>query len=670
MVEMHLLVALLCAQCCVALLSGPSAYTSSVNYRTNALPGHMLVLEGAAPVDFSWGFLPEVRGNNQTAYHVVVTSSDNWSAPFLICDSGVVRSAATLCVQACPSLAQAPPFTLARWKLATAGADGVLGLWEEGAPFVLGGSAADFVAGFVAAPPAAAPPCAPARLRGVSPPLGCTVSQLLSRVVAYIASPGYWQLWSSGVRVDAWKAYGSWPEYTQRSYYDAYDLTNLFAFPGAWTAGVPLGFRLGPGTYCDDQFRGGYNATAVPLLLEIHAELANGTRIVIASGGSGRGALPLSLRAHNDTVVSVDWYKGETVYNDRIAAFAGWDSLDFDDSAWVPAAAYHNLAGRALTPALMNPVGTVTSPGRLPAVGFWDLGNGNFSWKFAQNFAGSVEVTVDATGFANTTLRLFGGELSDGKGGVINQLLVNTQVIWRLAGLKEEVIAPTFVFFGAQYFGVDGWPADMPPPTIGSAKAVATSLLRIGTETLSLKFGGGGGTANATLLAAVQAAIVQSQRANFQSLPSDCPNREKRGWMGDGAVSAWQAAVNFDVAAAYRSWTLSMLDDQARVQQSYPAEYRGDVSSIVPAGIQPLETGDAAWGTAIGEVPFQMLREYGDITWAARIYPGTRAYYLYLCSRIDNSTGIMTSESQCAWSVKHPEHRLTHLHPSSSLCRG
>jgi alpha-L-rhamnosidase len=267
-----------------------------------------------------------------------------------------------------------------------------------------------------------------------------------------------------------------------------------------------------------------------------------------------------------------------------------------------------------------------------------------------------VAVTVDARGFANATLRLHGGELTDGKGAVINQLRSNTQVFWRLAGLEKEVVAPTFVFFGAQFFGVDGWPAGMPPPTISSAVALPTSTLRPDKVALSLTFGGGGGgSANTTLLAGVQAIIQWTQRANFQSIPSDCPNREKRGWMGDGQVSAWQASVNFDVAAAYRSWTLGMLDDQARVAAANPPALAGDVSPMVPAGDWPLQTNDAAWGAAIGEVPYQMLRQYGDVTWLARVYPGARAYFRYLVSRTDNATGVMSSEASWGdWDAAFP----------------
>ena len=106
---------------------------------------------------------------------------------------------------------------------------------------------------------------------------------------------------------------------------------------------------------------------------------------------------------------------------------------------------------------------------------------------------------------------------------------------------------------------------------------------------------------------AVYHATLWSQRNNFQSLPSDCPNREKRGWMGDGAVSAAQAVWNFDMAATYRNWLRSMRDDQAHIASAHP-DLAGLLSSIVPNSDPPPKSDDASWGVAIAEAMFQVGR--------------------------------------------------------------
>ena len=94
-----------------------------VNYRSNAFPRHLVAVERADDTVFSWGFLPELRGSRQAFYHLLLSTRNNFSAPYLIYDSGVVASAETVGVRAGPSLAAAPPFTLVYWRLATAGAE-------------------------------------------------------------------------------------------------------------------------------------------------------------------------------------------------------------------------------------------------------------------------------------------------------------------------------------------------------------------------------------------------------------------------------------------------------------------------------------------------------------------------------------------------------------------
>ena len=45
-----------------------------------------------------------------------------------------------------------------------------------------------------------------------------------------------------------------------------------------------------------------------------------------------------------------------------------------------------------------------------------------------------------------------------------------------------------------------------------------------------------------------------SQTSNLWSIPTDCPQRERRGWMGDAQSSADEAAMNFDMQAFYEEF--------------------------------------------------------------------------------------------------------------------
>jgi hypothetical protein len=62
----------------------------------------------------------------------------------------------------------------------------------------------------------------------------------------------------------------------------------------------------------------------------------------------------------------------------------------------------------------------------------------------------------------------------------------------------------------------------------------------------------GGLDFNSTTLNQIQAAVVQTSKSNLFSIASDCPTREKRGWLGDAQVSAGrrEAAAAAPAAAA------------------------------------------------------------------------------------------------------------------------
>ena len=48
--------------------------------------------------------------------------------------------------------------------------------------------------------------------------------------------------------------------------------------------------------------------------------------------------------------------------------------------------------------------------------------------------------------------------------------------------------------------------------------------------------------------------------SNFQSIPTDCPQRERRGWMGDAQASADEASGNFDMQTFYEEFLNKIRD--------------------------------------------------------------------------------------------------------------
>ena len=57
----------------------------------------------------------------------------------------------------------------------------------------------------------------------------------------------------------------------------------------------------------------------------------------------------------------------------------------------------------------------------------------------------------------------------------------------------------------------------------------------------------------ADVLNRIQSATVYAQRSNLMSIPTDCPQRERRGWMGDAQMSSNEAILNHDMHVSSRA---------------------------------------------------------------------------------------------------------------------
>jgi hypothetical protein len=118
--------------------------------------------------------------------------------------------------------------------------------------------------------------------------------------------------------------------------------------------------------------------------------------------------------------------------------------------------------------------------------------------------------------------------------------------------------------------------------------------------------GGGGGGAGeeegpgvdraAAMSNGLNAMILNSQVANVAAyLPTDCPTREKHGWMGDALDVHEQAMYNFDMRAVFEAFLQTVEDNQD------PAS--GDVPFVVPTAMHPSATcKDIAWTSAYPQI--------------------------------------------------------------------
>jgi alpha-L-rhamnosidase len=97
--------------------------------------------------------------------------------------------------------------------------------------------------------------------------------------------------------------------------------------------------------------------------------------------------------------------------------------------------------------------------------------------------------------------------------------------------------------------------------------------------------------------------IVWTQRSNYMSVPTDCPQRDERlGWTGDAETFVRAATYNADVAAFFTKWLVDLEDAQG------PA---GDFPDVAPRIVDP-NGGVAAWADAGTICPWTISQVYND----------------------------------------------------------
>ncbi|MBX3194135.1 MAG: family 78 glycoside hydrolase catalytic domain [Microbacteriaceae bacterium] len=274
----------------------------------------------------------------------------------------------------------------------------------------------------------------------------------------------------------------------------------------------------------------------------------------------------------------------------------GWDAIGFDDSGWDSAyVAGGSVAG--LVPFIGEPVRRVTEiidPVVLRTP------RGEIVVDLGQNIAGRLRVS--GQGPAGTTVRLEHTEQLDRDGNFqVSMLGFNKDQVdvWTLAGNGRETFEPTFTFHGFRYVRVTGYPGDLRSEDVVGV-VISSDLEQTGffrTDDARIN--------------RLHENVVWSQRANFLSIPTDCPQRERAGWTGDIQIFAPAATNNMQVLRFVERWLANLRSEQFA---------DGQVPMLVPntPSFQRMYTdrfqddSSAGWGDAVTIVPLVLYERYGD----------------------------------------------------------
>lgn len=483
---------------------------------------------------FSW-----VASGIQTSYRIVATDVSRGSQ---LWDSGVVPS--STCAMVVWNASSPPP--------ADTDVEWVVSVTLSGVGSVTAGSS------FSTAP---APPLPGVWIGGFDTMRASIFlnDAPILRARLHITGVGCYHGYVNGVRVSAELSPGFGHAPNARSLYDSFDVSRLLTPNGGENV---IGIRVGScklgyvGQYCNDTAAACNAAWAI---LSVTQSPNNVTTLVSDAAWTGS----------NGPIIYQHLYNGE-LYDARQAQ-DGWDRPGFQPAvSWLPVSTPNKTGVLGpLTPAVVRPVIRATS--QLP-VSVTAQPDGSFVYDFGRNMAGICTLALAASAApAGAVFTLYHGEVLYYTGGPVHNTYDYTPCVNRggppgsdvncakqnvtyiAAGTGDVNYTAHFTYAGFRFVQFFGWAAagnaGVPPPGTLTCHFIHTDLPSSG----GVYFGNASDPASATLNA-LQAAVVQTHLSNFVSVPTDCPQREKRGWTGDGQLTTHSAFLNFDMIALYEGW--------------------------------------------------------------------------------------------------------------------
>lgn len=536
----------------------------------------------------SWMIRSDIRGQNQTAYQVMVAESlekldrnegDIW-------DSKKVKSDQSIHVafQGKKLGSQKRYY----WKVRVWDKNNCPSNWSEPAFWEMGLlHADDWKAKWIAYKSASAP------LFRKEFEIGKPVKA--ARV--YISGLGYYELNINGTKTGDHVLDPGQTDYEQRTFYVAYDVTAQIK-QGANAIGV----MLGDGWYHQVAVNHGKYGWkdvvyGVPrLIFQMHLTFSDGSRRIIVSDET--------WKAFPGPVVFNNIYAGEQ-YDARLEV-PGWDTPDFNDADWQPVKLIEGPGGKLVCQNIppirkMKTVKPVQISNPSPGVYVYDMG---------QNFSGWARLKLQAPEGTKIQLRFSewlgkDGMIDPGSTGVYATGVVQTdQYICKGTGL--EFWEPRFTYHGFRYVEMTGFPG-IPSKENLEGIVVHTSLVKAGFFECS-----------DSLINRLHETALWTLTSNLHSIPTDCPHRERCGWLGDAFLISDMTNYNFNAAPFWIKF----------IQDIETSRKGGVPNNIAPGRRKGGQAPD--WGAAFIKLPWNMFLYYNDQSIVAEHYEGMKFFMDYL----------------------------------------
>ena len=449
---------------------------------------------------------------------------------------------------------------------------------------------------------------------------------------AYVCGLGFYEFSLNGKKVGNSEFAPLWSDYDKTVYYNTYDVTEQLR-RGENVVGILLGngfYNVQGGRYRKLQISFG----PPTLLFELVINYEDGTCTTVHSDNDWK---------YDFSPVTFNCIYGGEDYDARREQ-KGWNQIGFDDSHWRPVVIQEAPKG-ILRPQMAAPVKIMERYDiqKVTKLNADQVASASVSTKrtvdlsafvldMGQNLAGFPEITVRGKRGQKVTLIVAEALTEE---GACNQRQTGRQHYYEytLKGEGDETWHPRFSYYGFRYIQVEGAvlkgqknPQKLPVLKNIQSCFVYNSARKVSTFESSNR-----------IFNAAHRLIGKAVRSNMQSVFTDCPHREKLGWLEQVHLNGPGLLYNYDLTA-YAPQIMQNMADAQHSNGAMPTTAPEYVVFEGPGMDAFAESPE--WGGSLVIFPFMYYETYGDDSLIKKYYPNMRRYVDYLKTRADK--GILS----------------------------
>ena len=412
-------------------------------------------------------------------------------------------------------------------------------------------------------------------------------------------------------------------EYEKTVLYSTYDVTDLLR-----EGSNALIAQVAGGIYNIDHLDGRYskgevqNNGATALMAELLLEYADGT--------TERIVTDTDWRWQSGPTLGSNWWGGED-YDARLV-IADIDKPAIDLTSW------HDVS--IITPRFTSPHSGVSGHGTLrsrmyeplrvveewPAVSTKTIQSGGYTLRmidFGRNYAGTYRFRLK--GRAGQTISLRCGESLNPDGSVYMENFYTGPAdqfeVYTFRGDPDgEEWGPEFMYHGFRYLQIIGLD-EQPDPEAFTAMRIRSDVDAVGLMHTSND-----------LVNQIHVICRDAIASQLYNSITDCPQREKLGWLDVPNEMYVSLNCNFDMQNFYKKVVTDCFDAQ---------QPNGQVPSVAPFYMRVYED-DTNWGGTAILVPYRNWRYYGDTSLIEQYYPQMKRLMTHFT---DNTTNYLINNT-------------------------